>query len=114
MYRSGQQDLPAVPFPHAGKTTLSSITLSTPTGSATLPLTMTVCQANAVTGQYLAAPAPTITLSFAPGATPTFLIFVSASGSVAHDPDVNRIYVYFKTSGRVVEGSASVAVTTLN
>jgi hypothetical protein len=39
---------------------------------------------------------------------------VSASGTVAHDPDVNRIYVYFKTSGRVVEGSASVAVTTLN
>jgi hypothetical protein len=46
------------------------------------------------------------------GQTPTFAIFVSATGLVAFDPAVNRIFVRFKDAGAVTRGSTSVAVRT--
>jgi YVTN family beta-propeller protein len=111
----GSESAFVVEADNEGTTTLTSITLSTSTGTVTLPVTMTVCQTSPSTGQCLAAPAPTVTLpSIAPGATPTFSVFVSASGAIANDPTTNRIYVFFKNSGGTVDGSASVAVTTTN
>ncbi len=90
-----------------------SITVSTSTGSnPSLPVVVTLCQTNPSTGQCLAAPAPTVTLtSFAPGANASFSVFATATAAIANNP-ANQIYVLFKNPGGTVEGSTNVAVDT--
>ncbi len=90
-----------------------SITVSTSTGSnPSLPVVVTLCQTSASTGQCLAAPAPTVTLSsFAPGANASFSVFVTATAAIANNP-ANQIYVLFKNPGGTVEGSTNVGVDT--
>lgn len=56
------------------------------TGSATLPVVLTICQTNPVTGECLQAPAPSVTTTIANGATPTFGIFVQGRGSRGLQP----------------------------
>jgi hypothetical protein len=88
-----------------------SITVSADTGGATLPVTITMCQTNPQTGQCLQTRAPTVTATIASNTTPTFGIFVDASGAVPFDPANSRIFVKFKDSGNAVRGETSVAVT---
>jgi YVTN family beta-propeller protein len=88
-----------------------TITVSADTGSATLPLTITLCQTGS-SGQCLAPPAPTVTLSDAANATPTFSVFVAASAAVAFSPAVSRIFTRFLDQNGVAHGSTSVAVQT--
>jgi hypothetical protein len=89
-----------------------SITVGANTGSATLPLTITMCQTNPSTGQCLQTPSATVATSIANKATPTFGIFVAASTQVPLDPANSRIFVTFTDSGGAVRGETSVAVTT--
>lgn len=63
------------------------------TGAASLPVTVALCQTNPVTGACLSAPASIVTTAIPNGATPTFAFFVTAAGSVAFDPAVNRVFV---------------------
>jgi hypothetical protein len=88
------------------------ITVATNTGAATLPLTITLCQTNPATGVCLQTPMPTVTTTIATNATPTFGIFVAASGTVPFDPANNRIFVTFTDSTNAVRGETSVAVET--
>jgi hypothetical protein len=88
------------------------ITVATNTGVATLPVTITLCQTNPATGVCLQTPMPTVTTMIATNATPTFGIFVSASGTVPFDPANNRIFVTFTDSTNAVRGETSVAVAT--
>jgi hypothetical protein len=89
-----------------------TITAATSTGAATLPLTITICQTNPMTGACLQTPATTAATTISPGGTPTFGIFVSASGTVAFDPANSRIFVTFTDSTGAVRGETSVAVET--
>ncbi len=89
-----------------------TITASTGTGDATLPITVTICQTNPQTGVCLQTPGPTAATTIAANATPTFGIFVSASGTVAFDPANSRIFVQFTDSTGAVRGETSVAVET--
>lgn len=89
-----------------------TITAATNTGSATLPITVTVCQTNPKTGACLQAPSATAATTTNPGATPTFGIFVSASAAVPFDPTNNRIFVTFTDSTNAIRGETSVAVET--
>jgi hypothetical protein len=89
-----------------------TITVATNSGTATLPITVTLCQTNPTTGACLLTPSATVTTTINPGATPTFGIFVSASGKVAFDPANNRIYVTFSDSTNAIRGETSVAVET--
>jgi hypothetical protein len=89
-----------------------TITAAANTGSATLPLALAICQTNSSTGQCLAAPAGSATATIASGATPTFAIFGTPSGTISPDALNNRIYVTFTDSGGTVRGSTSVAVET--
>jgi hypothetical protein len=89
-----------------------TLTVSADTGAATLPLALTLCPTNPVTGQCLSTPATSATLAFGGGATATFSIFVNATGAVAFDPANSRVFVRFKDSGGAPHGSTSVAVRT--
>lgn len=90
--------------------TAGTITASADTGSASLPLSIAICETVPATGVCLAAPTPSVTTTIAAGATPTFGLFVTGSGTVAPDPANNRIFVRF--SDAVERGSTSVAVQT--
>lgn len=93
---------------------LDTITASADTGTATnLPVTLSICESDPATGACLAAPAPSVTTTIAAGATPTFSVFVTGTGTVPFDPAANRIFVRFNDAGGVTRGSTSVAVQTL-
>ncbi|HEV8439177.1 MAG TPA: hypothetical protein VGT40_13865 [Methylomirabilota bacterium] len=92
--------------------TAGLIVVTADTGEATLPVQLALCQTNPATGACLAAPSPTVTLSIAAGATPTFGVFVTGSGNVPFDPGAHRIFVRFTDDGAVTRGSTSVAVRT--
>ena len=89
-----------------------TITASADTGTATLPVTLSICESVPATGTCLAQPASSVTTPINAGATPTFSIFVTGAGTVPFDPANNRIFVRFKDSGGVTRGSTSVAVRT--
>ena len=89
-----------------------TITASADTGSATLPVNLSLCQTNPTTGVCLSPPASAVTTTINANATPTFGIFVQGSGNVAFNPATNRIFVRFKDAGGVTRGSTSVAVRT--
>jgi YVTN family beta-propeller protein len=90
----------------------ATITATANTGAANLPVTLTVCQTNPMSGACLAAPAPSVTTDIQPNATPTFGIFVTGSASVANSPGVNRVFVTFTDAGGTLRGETSVAVRT--
>jgi hypothetical protein len=75
-----------------------TITVATNTGEATLPVTIAICQTNPATGVCLQTPAASVATPINPGATPTFGVFVTASGTVPFDPTNNRIFVTFTDS----------------
>jgi hypothetical protein len=83
-----------------------------PKSSGALPLVLTICETNAATGACLSAPGSSATSSVGAGVTPTYSVFVTATGDVPFDPANNRIDVVFKDAGGVVRGVSSVAVTT--
>jgi hypothetical protein len=89
-----------------------SITASADTGSAPLPVVISLCQTNPATGECISAIDSSVTTQINANATPTFGIFVQGNGNVLFDPAGNRIFVRFKDSGNVTRGSTSVAVRT--
>jgi hypothetical protein len=91
-----------------------AITVTANTGSATLPLAITLCQTDPASGQCInpSAPAPSATTTINANATPTFAIFGQASGAIPFDPANSRIFVQFTDGGGTVRGATSVAVET--
>jgi hypothetical protein len=89
-----------------------SITASADTGSATLPLDISLCETNSANGQCISTIGPTVATTINANATSTFAIFVQGNGNVPFDPAVNRIFVRFKDGSNVTRGSTSVAVRT--
>jgi hypothetical protein len=90
----------------------SQITATATTGAATLPLAISVCQTNPMTGQCTSSVGPNVTTTINANATPTFAIFATASGTVPFVPQTNRIFVEFSDANGTVRGSTSVAVQT--
>jgi len=88
----------------------ASLTVATDTGAASLPITVTLCQTNPSTGACLAPPSPTVPVTIAAGATPTFSVFVTASAAIPFAPGTSRIFVRFLDAGGNSHGSSSVAV----
>jgi hypothetical protein len=86
---------------------------SVDTGSASLPVTVNLCQTNPRTGACLSSIGPTVNVTIGPNETPTFAVFVSSQGAIAADPANKRIFVRFKDQATgATRGSSSVAVTT--
>jgi len=90
----------------------STITATANTGSATLPLTITLCQTNPQSGQCISAIGPSVTFTDNANDTPTVAVFATANGTVPFDPANNRIFVEFMDPSGIVRGATSVAVTT--
>jgi hypothetical protein len=90
----------------------ASITATATTGAATLPLRISLCQTDPMSGQCISSIGPSVTTTIETNATPTFAIFATASGAVPFLPQTNRIFVEFSDANEVVRGSASVAVET--
>jgi probable HAF family extracellular repeat protein len=90
----------------------AQITASANTGSATLPVSLTLCQTNPGNGACMASPAMSVTTTIAANATPTFGIFATGSGTIANSPGANRVFVTFTDSGGVLRGETSVAIRT--
>jgi hypothetical protein len=88
------------------------ITVTPDTGSASLPLTLSICQTNPATAACLAPPAPSVTTQIDANATPTFSIFADAGSPIPLDAATNRIFVRFTDGGGVTRGATSVAVCT--
>src|SRR5262249_55869185 len=89
-----------------------TITAAADLGGARLPVSIKLCGANPTNGACLASPASSVTTQINTNTTPTFGVFVTASGPVAFDPARNRIVVRFLDSGGVTRGATSVAVRT--
>jgi hypothetical protein len=88
------------------------ITASADTGAASLPLSISICETIPATGICQGAAGPSVTTPIDANATPTFGIFVSASGVVPFDPANHRVFVRFKDAGGATRGATSVAVRT--
>ena len=88
-----------------------TITVTADTGGVSLPLTLTLCQTNPGTGGCLAPPAASVSSSIGNQQVATYAVFAQATGAIAFDPSANRIFLRL-SSGGVVRGGTSVAVTT--
>jgi hypothetical protein len=90
-----------------------SMTVSTDTGRATLPVGVLLCQTNPTTAQCTSPMSQTVTTQVDAGQTPAFSAFVRATGSpIPFDPASSRIFVRFKDAAGVTRGRTSVAVRT--
>lgn len=89
-----------------------TVTVTPGTGSATLPLTIDICETNPSTGACLTGRTPTVAVNFASNETRTFTIFVRSTGAVAFLPSTNRVFATFTNATPVTVGSTSVAVRT--
>jgi hypothetical protein len=93
----------------------ATITASADTGSANLPVALTICQTDPSSGSCVLPAVPvasSVTTTIGANATPTFAIFAAGSGAVPDMPGVNRVFVRFTDAGGVLRGETSVAVRT--
>jgi FG-GAP-like repeat/FG-GAP repeat len=89
------------------------ITASADTGSASLPVNISLCQTDPATAQCISAIGDSVTTQINANAMPTFGVFVQCNGNVPFDPAVNRVLIRFRdTGGGITRGSTSVAVRT--
>ena len=84
------------------------ITVTADTGTAVVPLTVLVCQTNAV-GGCLAPAGSSVTTQINAGATRTFGFFPVSTGFIPFDPAGIRIFARLKDSGGATRGGSSVA-----
>ena len=88
----------------------SNVSVTADTGNQALPVQLSVCETNDSGECLQGGPAPSIVSNIASGGTPTFSVFSNASGAIANDPAVNRVFVRFTDSNGVVRGGTSVAL----
>jgi hypothetical protein len=89
-----------------------TINVQADTDRASLPLSVLICQTVPATGTCQGTAEPSVTTQIDANATPTFGIFVSASGVVPFDPANHCVFVRFKDASGVTRGATSVAVRT--
>ncbi len=89
-----------------------ALTVTADLGGAALPVALSLCQTDSTTGQCLAPAAPSVAVSLAAGATPTFSVFATATAAVPFAPAASRIFLRFTDAAGQPHGATSVAVTT--
>jgi hypothetical protein len=82
------------------------------TNHVPLPLQLAVCQTQPATGECFGTGATSVTASIGPGETPTFAVFIFATGAVTFDPARHRVFLRFVDANGITRGATSVAVRT--
>jgi len=90
----------------------ATITASADIGDAGAPVTLMLCETTPVTGACRGPLGQAVTSTIDAGATPTFAVFVQASGTVMFQPATTRIFVRFADAQGTTRGATSVAVRT--
>jgi len=89
-----------------------TLTVEADTGSASLPLAVSVCPTNPSTGACLSPPAASFQHGYQPNASQTYSLFLTASGPIAFSPASARVFLRFLDGSGGSHGSTSVAVMT--
>ena len=89
-----------------------SITVEPRLSMNSIPLSLTICETDPVSGLCTSAIGPSVTTPIEADATPTFAVFATATGTIPLDPANYRIYIEFTDELGAVRGSSSVAVAT--
>lgn len=100
----------AVAIVNVGAT--GTLTASVDTGTATLPVSLSICETEPATGGCISPVQSSIVTTIDSNTTAAFAIFVGGAGIIPLDPATNRIYVRFQDGSGVTRGSTSVAVRT--
>tara|TARA_R110002072_G_scaffold1266_3_gene10310 strand:+ start:678 stop:9347 length:8670 start_codon:yes stop_codon:yes gene_type:complete len=90
-----------------------TLTVTADTGAAILPLTVEICQIDAVTAACLAPRSASVTTTMS-GSTPLFFAaFVRdvSTGGIAYDPANARVFLRFSDSSGTIRSATSAAVT---
>ncbi len=90
----------------------SGVTVGAHTGLVHLPLLLTVCETDSRIGSCLSPPAPTVTLTYEGSTARSFAVFAQATGTIAFNPAMNRVFVRFQDMDGTLLGATSVAVRT--
>jgi len=91
----------------------AQISVSADTGTANLPISLTLCQTDPVTSVCTnpigAAPGPLV-LDINAGDSPTFAVFARSAEPIQLDPASSRVFLRFRDPAGEVRGTTSVAV----
>jgi sugar lactone lactonase YvrE len=91
----------------------TAITAAIDYNGATLPVSAQICPSNPATGVCLLPPASTVAIAnFTTGSTPTFSVYLTATGSIPFQPASSRVYFRFFDATGAERGATSVAITT--
>ena len=99
----------AVALSNVGAAATGDITVTANTGSATLPLSISISETNPATGVIIG---DHILQTVGAGENRTVAVFVTFNGCISFDPAVNRIFIEFRDASNNVVGSTSTAVST--
>ncbi|MBK8618542.1 MAG: hypothetical protein IPN96_15815 [Anaerolineales bacterium] len=99
----------AVATSNVGAAASGDITVTANTGSASLPISVSIQETNPGTGAIIG---DNILQGVGAGDNRTVAVFVTFNGCVSFDPAVNRIFIEFRDASNNVVGSTSTAVST--
>ena len=99
----------AVALANVGAAATGDITAVANTGTATLPLSISIVETDPPTG---AITGDNILQNVGAGEFRSVAVFVTFNGCVSFDPAVNRIFIEFRDAANNVVGSTSTAVST--
>lgn len=93
--------------------TASTIIATADTGSATLPVTLRLCETNAA-GVCInpASPSASVTSTVANNGIVTYAIFATGTGNIPFDPAGRRVFLRLKSPDGVIRGATTVAIRT--
>lgn len=99
----------AVAFSNVGAATTGDITAVANTGSASLPVSISIEETDPGTGKVIG---DNILQSVESGANRTVAIFVTFNGCINFDAAANRIFIEFRDMNNNIVGSTSTAIST--
>ena len=99
----------AVALSNVGAAATGDITGVANTGTAILPLSISISETDPATGVVIG---DHVLQSVGAGDNRTVAVFVTFNGCVPFDPAVNRIFIEFRDAANNVVGSTSTAVST--
>lgn len=93
----------------------ASLQVTADTGSAMLPVQLSLCETHPTTGVCINPVSPTtdpVIVTIGANETPTFSVFVVSEENISLDPANGRVFVRFRDGAGMSRGATSVAVTT--